>query len=113
MLLLGLGMGMTFVPMQNIALLGVDPHDAGAASALVNAAQQIGGSLGTALFSTIALTATTAFVSADPGAGTASLDALVAGYTHAFAWSAALIVLITPISLALVRATKADVGGEA
>jgi EmrB/QacA subfamily drug resistance transporter len=113
MLLLGLGMGMSFVPMQNIALLRVDPHDAGAASALVNAAQQIGGSLGTALFSTIALTATTAFVPADPSAGSASLDALVAGYTHAFAWAAVLIVLITPISLALVRATKADVGGEA
>ena len=113
LLLLGLGMGMVFVPLQTIALLGVDPHDAGAASALVNAAQQIGGSLGTALFSTIALTATAAFVPADPSAGTAPLDALMAGYAHAFAWAAVLIVLITPISLVLVRATKADVGGEA
>jgi predicted MFS family arabinose efflux permease len=113
LLLLGLGMGMVFVPLQTIALLGVDPHDAGAASALVNAAQQIGGSLGTALFSTIALTATAAFVPADSSAGTVPLDALMAGYAHAFAWAAALIVLITPISLALVRATKADLGGEA
>ena len=113
LLLLGLGMGMVFVPLQTIALLGVDPHDAGAASALVNAAQQIGGSLGTALFSTIALTATAAFVPADPSAGTVPLDALMAGYAHAFAWAAVLIVLITPISLALIRATKADVGGEA
>jgi len=113
LLLLGLGMGMSFVPLQNLALLGVDPHDSGAASALVTAAQQIGGSLGTALFSTIALTATAAFVPDDPSATTAPLDALVAGYTHAFTWAAVLIVLITPISLALVRATKADVGGEA
>jgi MFS family permease len=113
LLLLGLGMGMAFVPLQNLALLGVDPHDSGAASALVTAAQQIGGSLGTALFSTIALTATAAFVPDDPSAGTAPLDALMAGYTHAFTWAAVLIVLITPISLALVRATKADVGGEA
>jgi EmrB/QacA subfamily drug resistance transporter len=113
LLLLGVGMGMSFVPLQNIALLGVDPHDAGAASALVNAAQQIGGSRGTALFSTIALTATTAFVPSDSGAETAPLDALVAGYTHAFAWAAVLILLITPISLVLVRAAKADVGGEA
>ncbi|QTE27962.1 MFS transporter [Pengzhenrongella sicca] len=112
MLLLGLGLGMIFVPLQNIALLGVDPHDSGAASALVNAAQQIGGSLGTALFSTISLTATAAFIPADPSSPTAPLDALVAGYTHAFAWAALFLVLITPISLVLVRATKADVGGE-
>jgi predicted MFS family arabinose efflux permease len=113
LLLLGLGMGIAFVPLQNVALLGVDPHDSGAASALVNAAQQIGGSLGTALFSTIALTATKAFVPAEPKAESAPLDALVSGYTHAFAWAAVLILLITPITLVLVRATKADMGGEA
>ncbi|RYV49461.1 MFS transporter [Pengzhenrongella frigida] len=112
LVLFGLGMGMVFVPMQNIALLGVDPHDSGAAGALVNAAQQVGGSLGTALFSTIALTTTTAFVPARTGTATAQLDALVAGYTHAFAWAAAIVLVVTPIALVLVRATKADVGGE-
>ena len=58
LLLLGVGLGMVFVPMQNLALFGVDKDDSGVASALVNASQQIGGSLGIALFSTIAAAAT-------------------------------------------------------
>ncbi|MDN4643819.1 MFS transporter [Arthrobacter sp. PsM3] len=58
LLLMGVGLGMVFVPMQNLALFGVDEDDSGVASALVNASQQIGGSLGAALFSTIAAAAT-------------------------------------------------------
>ena len=48
-ILVSLGMGMTFVPMSSTALVGVEPKDAGVASALVNTTQQVGGSLGTAL----------------------------------------------------------------
>src|SRR4029077_9861639 len=44
LLLLGFGLGFLFVPLGNVALVGVDPHDAGAASAVVNASQQVGGS---------------------------------------------------------------------
>ena len=58
LILMGVGLGMVFVPMQNLALFGVDKDDSGVASALVNASQQIGGSLGIALFSTIAAAAT-------------------------------------------------------
>ncbi|MET1036023.1 MAG: MFS transporter, partial [Arthrobacter sp.] len=42
--------GWSSCPMQDLALFGVDRDDAGAASALVNASRQIGGSLGIALF---------------------------------------------------------------
>ena len=63
LLLMGVGLGMVFVPMQNLALFGVDKDDSGVASALVNASQQIGGSLGIALFSTIAAAATAGSVS--------------------------------------------------
>ncbi len=52
-LVLGFGMGLVFIPLQNTATHGVDPNDAGAASALTNASQQIGGALGTALFNTV------------------------------------------------------------
>src|SRR3712207_7624692 len=38
-LLLGLGLGFTFVPLSNLALIGAGEHDAGAASALLNATQ--------------------------------------------------------------------------
>ncbi len=60
--MVSLGMGMTFVPMSSTALVGVEPTDAGVASALVNTTQQVGGSLGTALLNTLAATATTTFL---------------------------------------------------
>ena len=60
--MVSLGMGMTFVPMSSTALVGVDPQDAGVASALVNTTQQVGGSLGTALLNTLAATAATTYL---------------------------------------------------
>ena len=53
-LVMGAGLGFVFAPGFNLAILGVSPQDAGVASAGVNAAQQVGGSVGTALFNTIA-----------------------------------------------------------
>ncbi len=51
---LGLGMGMTFVPLTLIATTNVGDHDAGLASGLFNTSQQVGGALGLAILSTIA-----------------------------------------------------------
>lgn len=48
LLLLGLGMGLAFAPLTSVAMLGVPAAEAGAASGLVNAAHQLGGSLGLA-----------------------------------------------------------------
>ena len=58
LLILGLGFGMIFAPAINTATAGVPREDSGVASALVNTMQQVGGSIGTATLSTIALTAT-------------------------------------------------------
>jgi ABC-type uncharacterized transport system permease subunit len=61
------------------------------ASALVNTMQQVGGSIGTAALSTVALTATATYLAAHHAAGPlASATAAVHGYTAAFAVSAAL-----------------------
>jgi predicted signal transduction protein with EAL and GGDEF domain len=54
--IIGLGCGLIFGPAQNAATSGVKFHEAGAASAMVNTAQQIGGSIGTAVFSSLAAT---------------------------------------------------------
>jgi EmrB/QacA subfamily drug resistance transporter len=54
-ILLSLGMGLVFVPLSSSALIGVREEDAGVASALVNTTQQVGGSLGTALLNTLAV----------------------------------------------------------
>ena len=58
-LLLGLGLGFTFVPLSNLALIGAGAHDAGAASAMLNATQQVGASIGTALLATLSVGAIT------------------------------------------------------
>jgi hypothetical protein len=89
-----------FSTVLNSATLGVEPRDAGVASATVNAAQQVGGSLGTALLSTVALSATTSFITT---AGTRPTPALIAqaavhGYTTAFAISAGIFAVASVIA---------------
>ncbi len=57
-LLIGVGIGFSFVPISIAALAGVQPAEAGLASGLINTSQQIGGALGIAALSTIATTQT-------------------------------------------------------
>jgi hypothetical protein len=60
------------------------------ASATVNTAQQVGGSLGTALLNTVATTATTSFLAGKAAAPALAAEAAVHGYTTAFWWAAAI-----------------------
>ena len=53
MLLFGFGMGLNFVTLTLTAVSGVAPHEAGAASSLLNASQQVGGSLGLSILVTV------------------------------------------------------------
>jgi EmrB/QacA subfamily drug resistance transporter len=53
MTLLGLGVGVAFIRLTSISVAGVAPSEEGAASGLVNVAQQVGGSLGLAVMVTI------------------------------------------------------------
>ena len=62
LVLLGVGLGLVFAPAFSSATLGVAPQDAGVASAMVNTSQQVGGSVGTALLSTLAGSAVTSYV---------------------------------------------------
>lgn len=61
LLVMGVGMGNIFAPAIASATYGVEPHDTGVASAMVNTMQQIGGSIGTALLSSIFASAVTAY----------------------------------------------------
>jgi EmrB/QacA subfamily drug resistance transporter len=85
LLVLGLGFGAVFAPAISTATTGVQPQDAGVASALVNTMQQVGGSIGTAALSTVALTATASYLTAHHAGRLASAAAAVHGYTLAFA----------------------------
>src|SRR5260370_32432506 len=81
---------MIFAPAINTATAGVPRQDSGVASALVNTMQQVGGSIGTAALSTIALTATTSYLAAHRMGRLAPAIAATHGYTVAFAVSAGI-----------------------
>ena len=55
-MIIGLGFGLIFGPARNAATSAVKSHEAGVATAMVNTAQQIGGPIGTAVFSSLAAT---------------------------------------------------------
>jgi predicted MFS family arabinose efflux permease len=93
---MGVGMGLIFGTAMNNATLGVQATDAGVASAMVSASQQVGGSLGTALLSTLAASAATSFVTSNAvGRPTHALLAHAAmhGYTTAFAVAAGMFAI--------------------
>ncbi len=109
-LLTSAGMGTSFVPLSSTALIGVDPADAGVASALVNTTQQTGGSLGVALLNTVAASATSGYLA---GHGPAAVRAAaVHGYTTAFLVSCALLATASAACLLLLRAGRHDVPAE-
>ncbi len=84
----GLGLGLIFAPAIASATAHVEGRDAGAASALVNTSQQIGGSLGTALLNTIAVTVTLRALHHAPAATRAAMTtATLHGYSVAFWWA--------------------------
>jgi hypothetical protein len=96
-LVMGVGLGFIFATAMNSSTLGVEPSDAGVASALVNACQQIGGALGIALLSTIAASAATSFIAGHATAARPSSLALaqgaIHGYTTAFWISAGIFAV--------------------
>jgi len=83
---------------MSFATLGVETSDAGVASATVNASQQIGGSLGTALLSTIAATSVSSSIAGLRPTPALLAHATVRGYTTAFAWAAAIFAVGAVVS---------------
>ena len=88
LIVMGLGVGFIFAPAFNTATLGVAPHDAGVASALVNTSQQIGGSVGTALLNTLAASAASAYLVGKSPTALNQGIAAVHSYTTSFMVSA-------------------------
>ncbi len=90
LIILGLGMGTIFAPAFGTATLGVDRTEAGVASAMVNTSQQVGGSVGTALLSTLFASSAAAFAHSHVGTHDLQAAAMVHGYTTAFWWAAGI-----------------------
>ncbi|MEV7869063.1 DHA2 family efflux MFS transporter permease subunit [Streptomyces sp. NPDC088124] len=107
-LLLGLGMGTAFMPAMSLATFGIEPRDAGVASAMVNTSQQVGGAIGTALLNTIAASATTSYLAshAATAGGDAQLlqmRALVAGFSSAIWWAVGILTVAAAIAVTLIN----------
>ena len=98
-LLVGFGIGFSFVPISIAALAGVQPREAGLASGLINTSQQIGGALGIAALSTIATSRTDDAVAG----GTALPSALVDGFTAAFVAGAIIAAVGIVAAFTLIR----------
>ena len=110
-LVIGAGMGMVFASAMATATFGVEPGDAGVASAMVNTMQQVGGSIGTALLSTMAASAATSQLAAAAGRPDATLaaQAAVHGYTTAFWWAAGIFAVGAVICGALLTRRSVEV----
>jgi MFS family permease len=105
-ILVSIGLGLTFVPMNSTSLSGVDPEDAGVASALVNTTQQVGGALGTAFLNTVAASATTAYLVTRVASAPVVATATVHGYSTAFEVSALLVALAALVVGLFVRSAR-------
>ena len=98
-LIIAVGLAFCFVPISIAALAGVQKAEAGLASGLINTSQQIGGAVGIALLSTIAISRTENEVAA----GTAVPQAMTSGFQLAF-WVGAGIALAGVVAaLVLIR----------
>ena len=105
-ILTSVGLGFAFVTFSSTALVGIHEHDAGVASALVNATQQVGGALGTALLNTIAATATAGYLATHHGPAAVAAGA-VHGYSTGFVYSAAILAVAGLVAFGLVRGRHA------
>jgi predicted MFS family arabinose efflux permease len=103
-----IGMGMTFVPLTLLATTNVATEDAGLASGLFNTSQQVGGALGLAILSTLAASRTSHLLGhAAPRSAAAQAAALTSGYHVAFAVGAAMLFAALIVLAATIR--KRDV----
>jgi EmrB/QacA subfamily drug resistance transporter len=92
LILMGLGLGGAMSTAFQGATAGVHHEDAGVASAMINTSQQVGGSIGTALLSTVAASAATDYLSSHTPGPLAVAQAQIESYTTSFWWATAIFV---------------------
>jgi EmrB/QacA subfamily drug resistance transporter len=102
------GLAFTFIPLTIAALMGVQESDAGVASGLFNTTQQIGGAVGLAAASTIAITFTSRYVDSHPGATAVSAPALTYGFQITFYVLAGVAALAAVLSALLIEPKPAE-----
>ena len=113
-MLASIGMGLTFVPITLVATSGIPDSDAGLASGLFNTSQQIGGAVGLAILSTLAVSATDDTLAGVGGQPTPDdqAQALVDGFHVAYLGSALLIAAAAVLLLLLLSREDVVAVGE-
>lgn len=101
---MGLGLGTALIAGMTTATRGVGADDAGVASALVNTSQQVGGSIGTALMSAVAASATASWLVANGSDG--STEGTVFGYTTAFWVATAFLAAASLVAFTVVTGRR-------
>jgi EmrB/QacA subfamily drug resistance transporter len=118
----GLGMGLTFVPLSLVALAKVPNKDTGVASSLLNTGQQVGGSIGLAILGTVAWSAvasnTKSAIAATHGAHLSAgaqtalgNHALAYGFGRGYLVAAGISLIAVIIALVMIRVKKSDLEG--
>src|SRR5215216_680116 len=107
-LVIGVGIGFSFVPISIAALAGVKASEAGLASGLINTSQQIGGALGIAALSTIATSRTEESLAG----GTILPEALVNGFSTTFLVGALFAAVGIVAAVTLIRRDELEADGE-
>lgn len=102
MLLLGIGLGGAMTTAFQGATAGVHHEDSGVASALINTSQQVGGSISTALLTTVATSAMADYLSSHKAGALTIAHAQVESYTATFWWGAGIFVVGSVIAAFLV-----------
>jgi sugar phosphate permease len=95
MVILGLGIGVSFPALMTLAMSGATREDAGLASGLVNTTVQVGGALGLAVLATLSATRSENLIAA----GKSQAVALTSGYHLAFLIGAALVLTAVVIAI--------------
>jgi EmrB/QacA subfamily drug resistance transporter len=107
-LLIGLGVGFSFVPISIAALAGVKPEEAGLAAGLINTSQQVGGAVGIAVLTSVAIASTRDSLAA----GAARTVALTDGFISAFWGAAAAALAGLAVALLLIRRRQLEVATD-
>ncbi|HEY1636371.1 MAG TPA: MFS transporter [Acidimicrobiales bacterium] len=117
LVLLGIGMGIAFIPLTSRGIAGVEAADSGAASGLVNVSHQVGGSLGLAILVTVFATASRGAAHhtlAGASAGSQASQVLAHGVAAALTGSTVFLALALVVVIAMVpRRTRATAASEA
>jgi EmrB/QacA subfamily drug resistance transporter len=115
MLLFGTGVGLAFVPLTTMSLAGVHPDDAGAASSMVNVAQQAGGAIGLAVLVTAFGTATRGAAGAAAGPAAAHqllAHGMAAAFSVATVFDVCALLVVAVAALAARRAARPASGRQ-